>query len=116
MSTAEAPPLPGGVARAAGGAARRGYVRPWLRLLRSEMGLIFRRWRNLLLLAVLVGIPVLLGIALRVAAPTGGRGGNGPASAFLFQVAGNGVFLSFLSLTIMLALALPLVVAVVAGD
>ena len=117
MSTVEAPPLPGGVAPAAGGTARRGVVRPWLRMLRSELGLIFRRWRNLLLLAVLVGIPVLLGIALRVSVPRGGGGGGGgPGAVFLFQVAGNGVFLAFLALTIMLTLVLPLVVAVVSGD
>ena len=137
MSTAEAAPAPGrglapapvggapapgggvpapGVAPVAGGTARRGVVRPWLRMLRSELGLIFRRWRNLLLLAVLVGIPVLLGIALRVSVPRGGGGGGGLGAAFLFQVAGNGVFLAFLALTIMLTLVLPLVVAVVSGD
>jgi ABC-2 type transport system permease protein len=116
MSTVEAPPLPGGVAPAAGGTARRGAVRPWLRMLRSELGLIFRRWRNLLLLAVLVGIPVLLGIALRVSVPRGGGGGAGLGATFLFQVAGNGVFLAFLALTIMLTLVLPLVVAVVSGE
>jgi ABC-type transport system involved in multi-copper enzyme maturation permease subunit len=116
MSTAEAPPLPGGVAPVAGGTVRRGVVRPWLRMLRSELGLIFRRWRNLLLLAVLIGIPVLLGIALRVSVPRGNGGGDGLGAAFLFQVAGNGVFLAFLALTIMLTLVLPLVVAVVSGD
>src|SRR5262249_7459297 len=115
MSTAEAPPLPAGVAPASGHLPGRGVVRPWLRMLRSELGLIFRRWRNLLLLAVLVGIPVLLGIALRVSVPRGGGGGGGLGAAFLFQVAGNGVFLAFLALTIMLTLVLPLVVAVVAG-
>jgi ABC-2 type transport system permease protein len=117
MSTAEAPALPAGAAPAAGGTARRGVVRPWLRMLRSELGLIFRRWRNLLLLAVLIGIPVLLGIALRVSVPeTDNSGGPGLGAAFLFQVAGNGVFLAFLALTVMLTLVLPLVVAVVAGD
>jgi ABC-2 type transport system permease protein len=117
MSTVEAPPLPGGVAPAAGGMARRGVVRPWLRMLRSELSLILRRWRNLLLLVVLVGIPVLLGIALRVSVPRGGGGGgDGLGAAFLFQVAGNGVFLAFLALTIMLTLVLPLVIAVVSGD
>jgi ABC-2 type transport system permease protein len=137
MSTAEVAPAPGGPLAGgapdgapggpagsgaagggalAGGRARRGYVRPWLRLLRSELGLIFRRWRNLLLLTVLVGIPVLLGIALRVSVPRGGNGGNGLGATFLFQVAGNGVFLAFLALTIMLTLVLPLVTAVVAGD
>jgi ABC-2 type transport system permease protein len=81
---------------------------------------MFRRWRNRALLAVVVAIPVLLGSALRVAVPrggdNGGGGGNGPAAAFLTQVAGNGVFLSFLALTIMLTLVLPLVVAVVSGE
>ena len=117
MSTAEAPVLRGGAAPAAGGAARRGVVRPWLRMLRSELSLIFRRWRNLLLLAVLVGIPALLGIALRVSVPdSDNSGGPGLGAAFLFQVAGNGVFLAFLALTVMLTLVLPLVVAVVSGD
>jgi ABC-type transport system involved in multi-copper enzyme maturation permease subunit len=122
MSTAEAPPVSGpatGGGALAATAARRGAVRPWLRLLRSELGLMFRRWRNRALLAVVVAIPVLLGAALRVAVPQGNGGpggGNGPAAAFLTQVAGNGVFLSFLSLTIMLTLVLPLVVAVVSGE
>ena len=117
MSTADLAPVPvrpGGVF-----AARRGFVRPWLRLLRSELGLMFRRWRNRALLAVIVAIPILLGSALRVAVPQGGGqggGGNGPGAAFLSQVAGNGVFLSFLALTIMLTLMLPLVVAVVSGE
>jgi ABC-2 type transport system permease protein len=116
MSTADVAPAP---VRPAGVlAARRGFVRPWLRLLRSELGLMFRRWRNRALLAVIVAIPILLGSALRVAVSKGGEGGggNGPAAAFLSQVAGNGVFLSFLALTIMLTIMLPLVVAVVSGE
>ena len=120
MSTAEAAPIsapaPGGGTVAVGG-VRRGTVRPWLRLLRSELGLVFRRWRNRALLAVVVAIPILLGTALRVAVPQGGGGGGGGlGAAFLTQVAGNGVFLAFLSLTIMLTLVLPLVVAVVSGE
>src|SRR5437879_3008401 len=87
-------------------------ARAWLRLLRSELGLIFLRWRNLILLGVLAVIPVILGIALKLAGPS--SGGEGPP--FLDQVAGNGVFLSFLALTVMLTLVLPLSVAVVSGD
>jgi ABC-2 type transport system permease protein len=87
----------------------------WLRLLTSELRLVFRRRRNLALLAVVAVIPVIIGIALRLAAPpTSGGSGQGPP--FLDQVAGNGVFLAFLALTIQLTLVLPLVVAVVAGD
>ena len=89
-------------------------VTAWLRLLHSELRLIFLRWRNLALLAVLAAIPLLIGFAIRLAGSPGGGSGQGPA--FLDQVAGNGVFLSFLALVVMLTLALPLVVAVVAGD
>jgi ABC-2 type transport system permease protein len=92
-----------------------GPVLPWIRFLRSELSLIFLRWRNLALLAVLAAIPVLIGVALKLSAHPAG-GGNGPGPAFLNQVAGNGVFLALLSLTVLLTLVLPLAVAVVAGD
>jgi ABC-2 type transport system permease protein len=112
MSTAEAtaarPP------RQAGQLARTpGAARGWLRLLGSELRLVFRRLRNLALLAVLAALPILLGIALRLAAP---RGSGGPESSFIDQLAGNGVFLAFIAITIMIALVLPLAVAVVSGD
>jgi ABC-type transport system involved in multi-copper enzyme maturation permease subunit len=85
----------------------------WLRLLRSELRLVFRRLRNLALLALLAALPILLGIALRLAAP---HGAGGPASSFIDQLAGNGVFLAFIAITIMIALVLPLAIAVVSGD
>lgn len=91
-----------------------GPVGAWFRLLRSELGLVFRRRRNQALLAVLVVLPVTLGIVLRLSAPHGG--GDGPNASLLDQLAGNGIFLAFLALTILLTLVLPLVVAVVAGD
>src|SRR5579875_650271 len=84
----------------------------WFRLLGSELRLILLRIRNLILLAVLAAIPVIIGIA--VWAQGGPSGGGGPA--FLAQLAGNGIFLAFLSLTVLLTLVLPLVVAVVSGD
>jgi ABC-2 type transport system permease protein len=111
MSTADATRLPPGAAlREISPVAS---VRHWTRFLRSELSLIFLRWRNLALLAVLAVIPVLIGIALRLSAGEG-RGGQGPA--FISQVAGNGVFLALVSLTLLLTLVLPLAVAVVAGD
>jgi ABC-2 type transport system permease protein len=88
-------------------------VPAWLRLYRSELRLVFGRLRNQLLLAVLAALPVLLGIALRLSAP---HGGGGPASSFIDQLAGNGVFLAFIALTIMLTLVLPLALAVVSGE
>jgi ABC-2 type transport system permease protein len=90
-------------------------VTAWFRLLFSELRLVFLRKRNLLLLAVTVVFPVVIGIALRLAAPRG-QGGNGPGSSFFNQLAGNGVFLSFIALSTLLILVLPVVVAVVAGD
>jgi ABC-2 type transport system permease protein len=110
MSTAEAPARPGPAPPAA-----RNPARAWLRLFAAELRLVFRRRRNLLLLAVTAVFPVVIGIALRVAAPHP-QGGNGPGVAFFNQLAGNGVFLTFIALSTLLVLVLPVVVAVVAGD
>ena len=52
---------------------------------------MFGRRRNLLLLAVTVVFPVVIGIALRVAAPHPQGRGDGPGAAFFNQLAGNGV-------------------------
>ena len=120
MSTAELSAPRGGAPAPAGAGTLAAHARPrnglatWLRLLGSELRLMFRRWRNLALLGVLVVLPVVLGIGLRVSTPNGG--GGGPDASFFAQLAGNGVFLSFLALTILLTLVLPLVIAVVAGD
>jgi len=116
MSTAEAPALPGPAPGPAPVApAARNPARAWLRLFGAELRLVFGRRRNLLLLAVTVVFPVVIGIALRVAAPHP-QGGNGPGVAFFNQLAGNGVFLTFIALSTLLILVLPVVVAVVAGD
>jgi ABC-2 type transport system permease protein len=115
MSTAELATAPDGGALAAGDRAA-GGVKQWCRFLASELRLIFRRWRNLALLAVLVVLPVVLGIGLKVAGPNGGGGGGGPEATFFAELAGNGVFLAFIALSILLTLVLPLVMAVVSGD
>jgi ABC-2 type transport system permease protein len=82
-----------------------------LRLLRSELRLVFGRRRNLALMAVLCSFPVLIGTAVRVSAPSGG---DGPP--FLSQVTDNGLFLVFTSLTVLLPFFLPLAVAVASGE
>ena len=89
------------------------------RLLRSELRLVFGRRRNQLLMAVVAVFPLLIGIGLKASAPRGGGGGGGGgngSSAFFSQLAGNGVFLTFIALSVLLLRVLPVVVAVVAGD
>jgi ABC-2 type transport system permease protein len=85
------------------------------RFFRSELRLVFLRRRNLLLLAVTAVFPLVIGIALRLASPHT-EGGNGAGVAFFNELAGNGVFLTFIALSTLLILVLPVVVAVVAGD
>jgi ABC-2 type transport system permease protein len=89
-------------------------VRSFLRLFAAELRLVLFRRRNLLLLAVTAMFPLIIGIALRLAAPH--PQGNGAGVAFFNQLAGNGVFLTFIALSTLLVLVLPVVVAVVAGD
>jgi ABC-2 type transport system permease protein len=90
-------------------------VRSQLRFFSAELRLVLLRRRNLLLLAVTAIFPLIIGIALRLAAPSP-RGGDGGGPAFFSQLAGNGVFLTFIALSTLLILVLPVVVAVVAGD
>jgi ABC-2 type transport system permease protein len=96
------------------------YVRGNLRFFLNELRLVFFRRRNQLLLLVVVLFPLLIGIGLKLAAPRGGGGGGGgPASggaAFFNQLAGNGVFLTFIALSLLLILVLPVVIAVISGD
>jgi ABC-2 type transport system permease protein len=115
-STAEAPPAGADYAggAAAAGQGRGAPVQAWLRFFRSELRLVFGRRRNQALLVVVALFPLIIGIGLRL----GDQGGNsgGPSVAFIGQLAGNGVFLSFIALTLLLILVMPLAVAVVAGD
>jgi ABC-2 type transport system permease protein len=79
------------------------------RLLGSELRLVFHRRRNLALLVLLAGPPVLIGVAIKTSAPR-------DADGFLGQITGNGLFLVYTSLMVCLPLFLPLAVGVVAGD
>jgi ABC-2 type transport system permease protein len=92
-------------------AAPRRHRGAFWRLYKSEVRLVLRRRRNAALLAVLSGVPLLLGIAVYLSTP---RSGEGPA--FLGQITGNGLFLVFTALIVSLPVFLPLVVGVVAGD
>ena len=85
------------------------------RFLRSELGMVFRRRRNQVLLAVLAAIPVIIAVAIKVTTPSAedAEGGGPP---FLFQISGNGIFVALTSLAVVLPLFLPLAVAVVAGE
>ncbi|MGC5039385.1 MULTISPECIES: ABC transporter permease [unclassified Streptomyces] len=86
-------------------------------LLRNELTTTFRRWRTLALLAVLAGVPVLVGIAVKIETSDGsspGGGGGGPA--FISQITNNGLFLVFTALAATLPFFLPMAVGVVAGD
>jgi ABC-2 type transport system permease protein len=85
------------------------------RFFASELRLVLLRRRNLLLLAVAAVFPLVIGIALKLSAPRP-EGGNGAGLAFFNQLAGNGVFLTFIALSTLLILVLPVVVSVVAGD
>ncbi|TXC94204.1 ABC transporter permease [Streptomyces sp. ISID311] len=87
-----------------------------LGLLRNEIAVTFRRWRTLALLAVLAGVPVLVGVAVRIESGGGGGGGGGGGPAFLSQVTHNGLFLVFASLAVTLPFFLPMAVGVLAGD
>src|SRR3984885_15149347 len=96
-----------------------GSVRANLRFFANELRVTFFRRRNQLLLLVTALFPLLIGIGLKVAAPQGGGGGRGPGAsgaAYFSQLAGNGVFLTFVALSLLLILVLPMVVAVIAGD
>jgi ABC-2 type transport system permease protein len=66
------------------------------------------------LLGVLAVVPIFFGIVFRltISAPTGPGGGP----EFLDQVAGNGVFLALVVLSLELLLLLPLSIAVISGD
>jgi ABC-2 type transport system permease protein len=112
-----AEPAQGGAGRVGGVVARHGRAAPfraWLRFFRSELRLLFGRRRNQALLAVVALFPLIIGIGLRLAQQPGNTGG--PSVAFITQLAGNGVFLSFIALTLLLTLVMPLAMAVVAGD
>jgi ABC-2 type transport system permease protein len=106
---ATAPPAVAPPALAAAAAPRRGNS---LGLFGSELLTLFRRRRTWALLGALALIPVLIGVAIRVAGDA--PAGRGPA--FLGQVTENGLFVGMVAVIVATPLFLPLTIGVVAGD
>ena len=105
--------VPGPPGTAPGRPVPRVPVRASLRLLRSELGLLFGRRRNQVLLGVLALVPVLIGVAIRVAA---GDPEPGQGPPLLDRISSNGLFLAFTGLAVVVPFLLPLTVGVVSGD
>lgn len=82
-----------------------------VRFLRSELRLLFGRRRNLVALAVLAAVPVVVAVAVDLAAPSDGGG-----PPFITAITSNGLFVALTALSVELPLFLPLAVAAVAGD
>ncbi|NRQ36827.1 ABC transporter permease [Nonomuraea sp. NN258] len=82
------------------------------RLLGSELGLTFRRPRNVVMLAALAAVPVIVGVALRIF----GAGEDDGVGGLIAAVAGNSLMLTFASLSFVVVMLMPVAVAIVAGD
>jgi ABC-2 type transport system permease protein len=89
---------------------------PLGRLLVSELRWILRRPRTIIAIVLLSLVPVLIGVGTVIAGNAGvGPGGNGSGSLFTILI-GNGFVLPVLSLTLLLAMLLPLLGAMSAAD
>src|SRR5689334_13359524 len=84
-----------------------------LRLLRSELGLIARRRRNQAGLAALAAVPIIVAVAVKLAAPASSPS-RGPD--FFGQITGNGFFVALAGLGVELTLFLPIAIAMLSGD
>jgi ABC-2 type transport system permease protein len=81
-----------------------------LRFLRSELALVFRRRRNIVMLAVLALVPVLICVAVKVDRE------SAPGGSIFGGITQNGLFAALAAFLVAGPLFLPIVVAVVAGD
>jgi ABC-2 type transport system permease protein len=81
------------------------------RLLGAELRWVLRRPRTLVMLGVFALVPVLISIGVAVADT-----GDGARNGLIAAVAGNGLMLPVVAITVSLTLLLPLAVAMVAAD
>jgi ABC-2 type transport system permease protein len=79
------------------------------RLLGAELRWVLRRPRTLVMLGLFALVPVLISVGVAV-------GDDGPGRGLIGAVAGNGLVLPVVAITVSLALLLPLAVAMVAAD
>jgi ABC-2 type transport system permease protein len=86
------------------------------RFLGSELRLIAVRRRNQVGLAALAVVPIVLAVAMKVAAPERADRGGGGGPDFFAQITGNGFFVALAALGVELGLFLPIAVAMLAGD
>ena len=84
---------------------------PWGRLLAAEVRWVLLRPRTLVMLGLFALIPVLIAIGVTVADRRAG-----PGRGLIGAVAGNGLVLPVVAMTVALALLLPLAVAMAAAD
>jgi ABC-2 type transport system permease protein len=82
-----------------------------LRFFRSELSMVFRRRRNIVLLVILGLVPVLICVAVKTSSNRPGRGGT-----IFGGITDNGLFAALAAFLVVIPLFLPLVVSVVAGD
>jgi len=81
------------------------------RFLLSEIGMLLRRRRNQLILLVLFAVPVIIGVAVKLASRTGSVTGG-----LIGNITNNGIFVSFTALVVVIPVFLPMAVSVVAGE
>ncbi|WP_424184335.1 ABC transporter permease [Actinokineospora sp. G85] len=90
---------------------------PLGRLLRSELRLVLRRPRTLVVLGLLALVPVVAGIGIAIAADSGALGDERPDGGGMASlVEGNGLLLPVFSLVIAMTMLLPLVGAMLSAD
>ena len=80
------------------------------RFFRSELAMVFRRRRNIVLLAILALVPVLISIAVRAS------GHNRPGGTIFGGITDNGLFAALAAFLVISPFFLPMIVSVVAGD
>jgi ABC-2 type transport system permease protein len=81
------------------------------RFVLSELGMLLRRRRNQLILAVLAAVPIIIGIAVKVT-----ENNPGQSEGLIGSITQNGIFVAFTSLVVVIPVFLPMAIAVISGE